>query len=74
MKNLTLVPFICLFLLFVVVDVYGKRKDWLLNEVQDPVTLNVTKSGSVLELRNGLISRKFALVPDFATIDFRNGK
>ncbi len=49
-----------------------KLADWLVTRIDIPSKLKVLneKHGKSLELTNGLISRKFSVVPGFATIDY----
>jgi hypothetical protein len=57
-------------ILFAIIGIVEGFPDWLVTKVNFKSSLRVINNGQVLELTNGLISRKFSQTPGFATIDF----
>ncbi|MBZ0255017.1 alpha-galactosidase, partial [bacterium] len=61
-----------LLLVFTLPLVAAASQDWLVEGVNDPVTINVLDSGNTLSISNGLIERTFRLHPNLATISLRH--
>ena len=51
---------------------YKAEADWLVEPTKIPARVEKSADGKELVLTNGLISRRFRLVPDAATIAFDN--
>jgi hypothetical protein len=47
-------------------------RDWLVEPVTTPSTVEASENGGTLVLANGLVSRTFKTGPNFATVSFKN--